>query len=48
MKLGRTLKWDPAAETFLKDDEANAMLARPQRAPFGSEYVLAKLGKEKK
>lgn len=47
MKLGRTLKWDPAAEKFLNDAEADATLARPQRAPFGSEYVLARLGKGK-
>ena len=26
MKLGRKLKWDPVAETFPGDDEANAML----------------------
>ena len=44
MKLGRTLKWDPEAERFLKDDEANAMLSRKQRAPYGTGYVLAKHG----
>ena len=26
------LKWDPAAERFTNDDEANAMLSRPLRA----------------
>jgi len=34
MKTGRHLKWDPAAERFIGDDEANAMLSRPQRAPY--------------
>lgn len=34
MKTGRRLKWDPAAERFIGDDAANAMLARPQRAKY--------------
>jgi hypothetical protein len=35
MKLKRKLYWDPARERFTKDDtEANAMLSRPQRAPY--------------
>jgi hypothetical protein len=34
MKTGRRLKWDPKAERFLGDDEANAMLSRPQRAKY--------------
>jgi predicted dehydrogenase len=34
MKTGRRLRWDPAAERFIGDDEANAMLSRPQRAGF--------------
>jgi predicted dehydrogenase len=35
MKLKRKLYWDPAPERFSKDDaEANAMLSRPQRAPY--------------
>ncbi|MBR4674676.1 MAG: Gfo/Idh/MocA family oxidoreductase [Victivallales bacterium] len=34
MLLGRELKWDPAAERFVGDDEANAMLTRPYRAPW--------------
>ncbi|MCL4402457.1 MAG: Gfo/Idh/MocA family oxidoreductase [Acidobacteria bacterium] len=40
MKLERTLKWDPAAERFENSDEANAMLTRKQRAPYGTNYVL--------
>jgi len=34
MKLGRKLFWDPIKERFKNDDEANAMLARPMRAPY--------------
>ncbi|MDX2154008.1 MAG: Gfo/Idh/MocA family oxidoreductase [Bryobacteraceae bacterium] len=39
MRLGRELKWDPAKEQFVNDEEANKMLARPQRAPYGSDRV---------
>ena len=35
MKLPRKLRWDPVREHFQNDDEANAMLARPQRQPYG-------------
>lgn len=31
---GRKLRWDPAKERFLGDEEANALLSRPQRAPY--------------
>jgi len=34
MKLNRKLRWDPEKERFIGDDEANAMLSRPQRAPY--------------
>jgi predicted dehydrogenase len=34
MKLGRKLQWDPLKEKFHNDDEANVMLARPQRPPY--------------
>jgi predicted dehydrogenase len=43
MRLNRPLKWDPAKERFLNDDEANATLARKQRAPYGTDRVIAKL-----
>ncbi len=33
-KLGRSLKWDPLAEQFRDDPEANRLLARAQRAPW--------------
>jgi predicted dehydrogenase len=34
VKLGRSLEWDPRAEKFLGDDEANGLLAAPMRAPW--------------
>ena len=34
MKLNRRLYWDPILERFKNDDEANAMLSRPQRPPY--------------
>lgn len=34
MKLGRRLRWDPQAERFVDDDEANARLARRRRDPW--------------
>lgn len=36
MKLGRELTWDAKAERFVNDDEANSMLSRPERAPYGA------------
>jgi myo-inositol 2-dehydrogenase/D-chiro-inositol 1-dehydrogenase len=42
MKLNRPLVWDPAKETFLKDDEANTLLSRKQRSPYGTDAVYAK------
>ncbi len=41
MKLKRKLRWDPEKEQFLDDAQANAMLSRPQRAPYGTNYVKA-------
>lgn len=40
MKLPRKLYWDPVRERFKNDDEANAMLSRPQRYPYGVDYVI--------
>jgi predicted dehydrogenase len=34
IKLGRKLKWDPAAEAFVNDKDANAMRSRPMRKPW--------------
>jgi len=39
MKLERKLNWDPDTERFVNDDEANSMLSRPQRAPYGTNFV---------
>ena len=39
MKLPRKLSWDAANERFREDDEANAMLSRTQRAPWGYENI---------
>ncbi|HWC90897.1 MAG TPA: gfo/Idh/MocA family oxidoreductase, partial [Pirellulales bacterium] len=33
-ELRRPLRWDPAAERFVDDDEANSKIGRPQRAPW--------------
>jgi len=34
MLLKRKLQWDPVAEQFAGDDEANRLLSRPMRAPW--------------
>lgn len=34
MRLGRKLRWDPAAERFVNDETANRMLGRAMRAPW--------------
>ncbi len=39
MKLGRKLRWDAEKERFTGDEEANALLSRPQRFPYGTAYV---------
>ena len=36
-RLGRKLRWDPVKERFPDDDEANALLSRPMRAPWKLE-----------
>jgi predicted dehydrogenase len=36
MKLGKPLNWDAKTERFVGDDQANAMLSRPERAPYGA------------
>ena len=43
MKLGKKITWDPKKERF-GQEEANAMLTRPQRAPYGTDAVLKKTG----
>jgi hypothetical protein len=39
MKLPRKLTWNPKTERFIKDNEANAMLTRTQRKPYGTNYI---------
>lgn len=39
MKINRKLYWDPEAEKFTGDDEANAMVSRSQRSPYGTNYI---------
>jgi hypothetical protein len=34
MLVGRKLKWDPAREAILGDDDASKLLTRPFRAPW--------------
>ncbi|WP_304231955.1 Gfo/Idh/MocA family protein [Jiulongibacter sediminis] len=39
MQLPRKLHWDPSKERFVNDDEANSILSRPQRYPYGTNYI---------
>lgn len=39
MKLGRPLTWDARTERFVNDDQANTMLSRPERAPYGASRL---------
>jgi predicted dehydrogenase len=39
MKLPRKLYWNPKKERFINDDQANRMLSRPQRHPYGTNYI---------
>ncbi len=34
LRLGRKLKWDPQAERFVNDSEADSMMARAMRSPW--------------
>jgi predicted dehydrogenase len=42
MKLPGKLKWDPKKERFTNSEKANAMLSRPQRAPYGTNQFKNK------
>jgi len=39
MQFDRKLEWNPDTEMFVNDDEANALLRREQRKPYGTDYV---------
>ncbi|MDT7829930.1 Gfo/Idh/MocA family oxidoreductase [Pricia sp. S334] len=39
MQFPRRFEWDPDKEMFVNDDEANALLHRDQRKPYGTDYV---------
>lgn len=42
MKLNRKLHWNPGTERFENDDEANTMLSRPERFPYGISNIRKK------
>jgi hypothetical protein len=37
MLLKRKLRWDPAKEDFVGDEQASALVSRSQREPYGIE-----------
>jgi myo-inositol 2-dehydrogenase / D-chiro-inositol 1-dehydrogenase len=39
MKLERKLNWNPKKEIFIHDKEANKLLSRSQRAPYGTDHI---------
>jgi len=39
IRLGRKLQWDPVAEQFVGDAEANSYLSRPMRKPYDYSMV---------
>ena len=46
MKLGRKLEWDWKKEQFVNAAEANAMLEREERAPYGAKRAYQRLSKK--
>ncbi|WP_321373155.1 Gfo/Idh/MocA family oxidoreductase [uncultured Draconibacterium sp.] len=39
MKIPGVLEWNPLTEHFSNNDLANSMLSRPQRYPYGTDYI---------
>ena len=46
MKLGRKLEWDWKKEQFVNDAEANSMLERTERAPYGAKRAYERLSRK--
>ena len=44
LRLGRSLRWDPKANTIVNDAEAAQMLARPYRAPWDRDLRALNIG----
>ena len=40
MQLDRPLQWDPAAEQFVGDEQANSMTRRPQREKYAIDVEV--------
>ena len=38
-RLNRELRWDPVAEVFVGDDEANGLISQPDRSPWAGIAV---------
>ena len=47
MKLGRKLEWDWKAERFVNDAQADSMLDRTERAPYGAKRAYERLSGKK-
>ena len=41
MKIPRRLEWDSKKEKFINDNEANSLLSRNQRKPYGTNNLKA-------
>jgi len=41
MKLGRPVTWDPRTERFVNDPQADVLLARKERSPYGIQHLVA-------
>ena len=46
MKLGRRLEWDWKTERFVNDTEADTMLERTERAPYGARRAYERLSRK--
>jgi len=44
MKVPGKLNWDPKTERFTNSEEANKLLSRPQRYPYGTSYIKTQNG----